>query len=507
MILMILSYQNCAEDFNISQYQNASAENNSSSDDSEVNNPPVNPGVDYSSLFLSLNNESQRQFDTFEARVLTDLTGLVVSMSYQCPGSVERNLQASSCQNHVGYCVSFVCEQAGSALVRASVFNTSTGNQLLIDERSLTVLSVEKQTLNAAIELDLPTSALLNSNFTVGANVLSSLRNDSNFNLDWSISPSGSCIKVNSNNQEATFNCNSPGTISIKANASSSRYQAENSASLQIGDPNLNLYLKLYNTVSSDEVNVGHDYSVDILGQNGVSVSGYNWNVDSSSNCSFANASTVGIRNTLTCSQVPSAGSIRLSVSVSGNGYFSGTATKTLKVNKGSYRVGMGGLAVKNAGESQIISLGVNKVFVKSHGQIISTIYSYSGITFKWTLCIDKAKGDPGRVKVISGSNMIYGQDTACATSGVKTFKVEVSSPHFEGSTEQSVVINEKPPEYFWSSKVLTGSGVENIRNSCASLNKGECNASNLGKSHTCCMEYGTYGYCKEPVYYKCEEK
>lgn len=490
LIAMIFSYQNCGQQFDVSQYQQASQSNGSNgggNDDGNVDvvNPPEDPGFDYSSLRLEMNNTSQTQFSEFEARVITDEPNLLISMSYKCPDQLENFAAASSCQNHIGYCVRFSCDRAGSgAYVRASAL-ASNGDQVLIDEESLSVLAIDKQTLEGAIQLNMPATASKNQNFVVAAEVNSSLSGDSDYSLNWSVSPSNICTVVSSNTSSATIRCSQEGIHTVSASASSLRYQSSANYQVQVGDPELDLSIKLYAN-SSSEISVGHEYVLDVEGQDGAIVSGYKWSLDSG-DCSITSATTTGVRNTIVCSKVPNGSDIEVGVAVTGDNYYTGSATKTLDVGKGAYSVSVSGAAQKQEGEKQSLTANVNKYHMKLSSTDSIPVTNFSGLTFKWTLCIDSSKGEAGTVVNVSNSNTISTDATACNSPGTKSFKVEVSSTDYSGAGAANATITEKPDEYYWDSQFLFGAGANSVTKMCSSYSQSTCNAANLGKVETCC--------------------
>lgn len=523
-LVMIFSYQNCAESFDpyqqIGSAETGSNNNGNSNGDSNVDNPPDEIDFDYSSLRAHMSATSVKEDEVVHVSISTEEKPLHITIRHTCPGGNLQSSVATACGEFEGYCSSFSCANDGDATVTASAYDSKSNQDIIIapGTMTLTVLSLEKEQLANAINIQVPNSATPNSQFAVTANIDSRLLNDDDYSATWSISPSNDCSMSSPTNQSARFHCSKAGMYSVKLIASSKRYQAESSKSVLVGNPNLNLGISL----SSQSIDVGVEYAISISGVSGLDIAGFNWSIDGNdqSSCSLKNSQTSGIQNVIYCSQIPVDERVGVNVSVSNDNFFVGNGSKNIDVDRGAYSLSIQSLSSVDSGVGQNLSVNVAKYHVLQSGNESVVVSSYSDLVFKWTVCI--GSNGVGTEKIISGTNQITAADTACSSSGTKKFKVEVTSENYEGTTEKSVTITQRAYTYYWSNSSLPYVVGRNVLNMCRNnYPSGTCSSSNLGATQRCCLnveadfggiipKLGTESvdvFCTDAVEYKCSAR
>lgn len=468
---MIFSYQNCGDGFNPALLEDRSSSGGSlgvppGDDDGEVTEPKV--PFDYTKLRLEVDSLEVIQGESISAQVFKYEEDLDIRFYLTCSGEQETRLDfSSSCQS--GYaCAEAICANAGSANISAKVVSQETNQELFVGSSLLEYKSREKTWVPGGVSIIMPAQINRNANVIAKAS-LDTTSFKATDDISWSISDGCSISRTNGGELERYIYCTKNGSHSVSVNVSNDyRYSSVN-VGFNVGDKNQDIDLIV------PTIRVGAAMAEIKVADLGVEVDGFKWSVDDKA-CSLKNSSTLGIQNLISCGSMPSDGNVKVSVEVQ-DSFFTGSASKSIEVKKGSLSISMSGAVDNKTGKDFDL-----KAVVK-FGQLTLDPKDFS---FTWSIC--NGAGEAAKIKNVDGNNT-WNSGNACQKAGEKTFSVSVSNANYSGSISKKVQLREPVYSYKWQD--MPGFN-RNLTNSCETFNLPSCNKDSVGWSRECCIFFGS---------------
>ena len=500
--VLLISYQNCASEIDIEalkqQASNSSSDRNSNSNDNSDSDSGNNGGSgnddsgsddsgsgnsggdsgddegddgngtgdggsnnnddeivpDYSGFQVILPSQSPRESETVQIS-LTPYDARYAVKFYLSGCGYSRAVALAGVPSASGYNLSVNCDTVANIEVRADIVSSSNTNQQLYsfyDPQILSFLAIDVEALPTGISISQDSiSKNVFDEFILDISVESQLLNDEDyeFSLD-NITGCNLITNLRGNSGAYRLSCSEVlSNRSIVARASSRRYTASDSVSINISKIPLNI--DIVSSVEGNRYRIGQNANT-ILSYTGVgnysnrfSSSDVKWSLGSSESgcnpssetktlgsCSITDGSN-GIG--LSCSD-RSASSLFVCMSIN-NDEVTGSVKEQFFIDKQEVAVSISGFDSANY-------VDTNYVLTASVTGLPNGV-DEDDLEFSWSLCSSSSQLGSSPSRYTDGENS---KTAKCSSTGTKYFYVSVRGESVQGEAEVSKFIDEIPYSY-----------------------------------------------------------
>lgn len=406
--VLILSYQNCAEDFDINQYSGASVDPGPTGQTTQE---------DPFELDMSLMRTSVPQESKVEAVINLSFETRPVSVAWekQCPEDNQPSAAAlGSCESHLS-CMEFSCLQKGSAYVIAKVFHQNEMKQEI--RKRISITDIEQVTADPSIQI-LSSSPNEKQDFLARIDFPKSMsaEDQAEASINWSI-PTG-CTSNSLTQTTIRLNCSKAGNYSLGVSYDSRRYVGSAQKTFGVNG-RISFITGVPRVGSKINIGISHNFS---------NYSNIAWST-SSPDCRFSNVvkSGSGYTGELLCTKVPSnnSGKVRVQGLISTQTYEVRGESALMTVLKGSLSV-----SILNAPSTTFLnkSIKLNASVAKNNA---------GSLNYNW-----KMNSNSGCI--ISGRNTLEATIT-CSSTGTKVATFEASNDGYRGIKSVSFTVLSDP--------------------------------------------------------------